>query len=141
MVAQKNRRPVWIIPQDKVVDLGCGRGRGVLFLSHFYGCRAYGVDRIPAFIQKACLATQHLPRISYIYGDLRDFDFSKATFVFFYGTTFSEPFIDELVLALRALPPQSKIVSVSAPLSHYPIIDECIVSFPWGQGEVFLQIK
>jgi SAM-dependent methyltransferase len=126
---------------DKVVDLGCGRGRGILFLSHFYGCLAHGVDQVPTFIQKARSAAQNFPRISYSCADLRTFDFSKATFVFFYGTSFSDRFIDDLVRSLKALPSKSKIVSVSAPLPHYLVIDQCTVSFPWGRGEVFLQVQ
>lgn len=126
---------------DRVVDLGCGRGRGVFFLSQFYGCRVHGIDKVASFINKAkaVAAEQRLPRITFSWGDLRNYDFSQATFVFFYGTTFSDSFLDELSVALQAFPKQGKIVTVSAPLSGYPVLDQCSVSFPWGKGEVFLQ--
>lgn len=124
---------------DHVVDLGCGRGRGVVFLSHFYGCKAQGIDQIQSFIQKA--QKVKAPRTSFSNGDLRKFDFSRTTFVYFYGTTFSDEFVKELSKALEKLPPKSKIVTVSYPLEKFPVIDQFIVSFPWGKGEVFLHEK
>jgi SAM-dependent methyltransferase len=130
-------------PSDCVVDLGCGRGRAVFFLSQLYGCKAHGIDLIAPFIDKAtAIATHHLlSNVSFSCGDLRLYDFSKATFVFFYGTTFPEAFLNDLSVALESLPQGGKIVSVSAPLPNYPVVDQCVVSFPWGRGEIFLQIK
>ncbi len=130
-------------PHDRVVDLGCGRGRGVFFLSHHYGCQAHGVDLVPQFISKAQgLAREYqLNRVTFSCGDLKHYDFSQATFVFFYATTFSEPFLEELSTSLQALPKGSKIVTVSAPLKGYAVFDQWSVSFPWGEGEVFLQSK
>jgi len=127
---------------DKVVDLGCGRGRGVFFLSHYYGCAVSGIDMVAPFIERA----QHLAkeyqglRVSFSCGDMRKFDFSQATFVFFYGTTFSDEFVQELKESMKALPKGSKIVTVSYPLEGLKLIDQFIVSFPWGSGEVYLHL-
>lgn len=125
--------------QDKVVDLGCGRGRGVFFLSHFYGCEAVGVDQIPDFIQRASDLAD-TPKVSFLCQDMRKFDFSQASFVFFYGTTFSEEFVQELAQSMQALPKGSKIVTISAPLEGFKMIDQFSVSFNWGFGEVYLHL-
>lgn len=125
--------------QDRLVDLGCGRGRGVVFLSHFYKCQAQGIDRTRLFIRNA--QKIRAPRTSFSVGDLRTFDFSHATFVYFYGTTFSDDFVVELSTALEKLPSKSKIVTVSYPLERFPVIDQFTVSFPWGKGEVYLHEK
>jgi SAM-dependent methyltransferase len=38
---------------DKVVDLGCGRGRGVFFLAQHYRCEVTGIDLVEPFIERA----------------------------------------------------------------------------------------
>jgi SAM-dependent methyltransferase len=129
-------------PEDRVVDLGCGRGRGVFFLSHHYRCQATGIDMIKPFIERARhLAEEHqVPGVSFSCGDMRKFDFSQATFVFFYGTTFSEKFVQHLQAAMKALPQGSKIVTVSSPLEGLQLADQFSVSFPWGSGEIYLHL-
>jgi SAM-dependent methyltransferase len=127
---------------DKVVDLGCGRGRGVFFLAQHYGCEVAGIDMIRPFIERA----DHLAKecqglkVSFSCGDMRQFDFSQSTFVFFYGTTFSDEFVDELKIAMKALPKGCKIVTVSYPLEGLNVVDQFIVSFPWGSSEVYLHL-
>jgi SAM-dependent methyltransferase len=123
---------------DKVVDLGCGRGRGALFLAHFYGCEVIGVDSVRPFIERGKGLVQN--KVSFFCQDMRKFDFSQATFVFFYGTTFSEEFVQELKQAMKTLPKGSKVVTVSYPLEGLELIDQMIVSFPWGSGEVYLHL-
>jgi SAM-dependent methyltransferase len=131
-----------LTPEDRVVDLGCGRGRGVFFLAHHYGCQVLGIDKMQEFIDQA----NHLKQIhpaqnaSFLCDDLRNYNFSCATFVFFYGTTFSEQFVRELSHALKALPNGAKIVTVSYPLEGFELKDQFSLSFPWGPGEVYLQL-
>lgn len=128
--------------EDKVVDLGCGRGRGVFFLAHHYGCEVQGIDKMKDFIDQAQRLKQQysVQNVSFLCDDLRSYDFSRATFVFFYGTTFSEEFVSELVQVLKSLPPGAKIVTVSYPLEGFELKDHFSVSFPWGPGEVYLQL-
>ena len=38
-----------IASQDHLFELGCGRGRGVAFLSNFIGCRTTGIEWNPEF--------------------------------------------------------------------------------------------
>ena len=125
---------------DKVVDLGCGRGRGAFFLAHHYDCEVLGIDIIEPFIQRAQSIESQELKVSFLCRDMRKFDFSQATFVFFYGTTFSDEFVEELKQAMQALPKGSKIVTVSYPLEGLELIDQFLVSFPWGFGEVYLHL-
>ena len=127
---------------DKVVDLGCGRGRGVFFLSQHYGCEVAGIDMVWSFIERANRLAKECQelKVSFACGDMRKFDFREATFVFFYGTTFSDEFIEELKQAMKALPKRSKIVTVSYPLEGLEVVDQFSVSFPWGYGEVYLHL-
>ncbi len=125
---------------DKVVDLGCGRGRGAFFLAQHYGCEVVGIDIIESFVLRAKSLENQKLKASFICGDMRKFDFSQATFVFFYGTTFSDEFVEELKLSMKALPKGSKVVTVSYPLEGLELIDQFIVSFSWGFGEVYLHL-
>jgi SAM-dependent methyltransferase len=127
---------------DKVVDLGCGRGRGVFFLAQHYGCEATGIDRVESFIEQAKRLAEKCQRlkVAFVLGDMRKFDFSQVTFVFFYGTTFSEEFVDELKQSMKALPKGSKVVTVSYPLEGLELIDQFLVSFPWGSCSVYLHL-
>jgi SAM-dependent methyltransferase len=128
--------------EDKVVDLGCGRGRGVFFLSHFYGCKATGIDMIKLFIDRArhLAEEQRVLKVSFSCTDMRKYDFSQATVVFFYGTTFSDKFVQQLKQALTALPKGSKVITVSYPLEGFQVVDQFDVSFPWGSGEIYLHL-
>lgn len=128
--------------EDRVIDLGCGRGRGVFFLAHHYGCQVLGIDKMKEFIDQAHLLKQEyqVQNASFLCDDLRNYDFSRATCVFFYGTTFSEEFVSQLSNALKALPSGAKIVTVSYPLEGLELKDQFSVSFPWGPGEVYLQL-
>ena len=127
---------------DKVVDLGCGRGRGVFFLAQHYRCEVFGIDMIQPFIERA----KHLAKecqglkVSFACEDMRKFDFSQVSFVFFYGTTFPDEFVEELSQAMKTLPKGSKIVTVSYPLEGLEVVDQFVVSFPWGSGEVYLHL-
>ena len=40
-------------PEWNIVDLGCGKGRIVNFVSRRYGIKAVGVDIVPKYIQVA----------------------------------------------------------------------------------------
>jgi SAM-dependent methyltransferase len=115
---------------------------GVFFLSHHYGCEVTGIDMIGPFIERAQgLAEDYQGlKVSFACGDMRKFDFSQATFVFFYGTTFSDEFVEELKQALKALPKGSKVVTVSYPLEGLELVDQFLVSFPWGSAEVYLNL-
>lgn len=128
--------------EDRVVDLGCGRGRGVFFLAQHYGCQVQGIDKVRDFIDQASQLKERysVESVSFLCEDLRNYDFSQATFVFFYGTTFSEEFVSELTEKLKALPRGAKIITVSYPLEGFELKDQFPVSFSWGTGEVYYHL-
>lgn len=136
-----------ISPQDHVIDLGCGRGRGVFFLSQQFGCFAQGIDCIPEFIQ---IATEikhrfNVANASFVCNDFFNADLSKATCIYLYGTCLEDPLIEKLILSFRRLPQKPKILTVSYPLSNYPggedfhVLKQLNASFPWGETQIYLQ--
>lgn len=62
-------------PDDRVVDLGCGKGAMLIQLAKRFGCRGYGVDLMTEFIDDARkLAREHgvAARVEFNTGDMRD---------------------------------------------------------------------
>lgn len=127
---------------DTVLEMGCGRGRGVFFLNHLLGCKAIGIDWVPTFIQMA----QSFPfckegEVSFRCETMEDTDLSAVSAIYLYGTCLSEEQIHTLINRFKTLPPFVKIITVSYPLSdydtHFHTLKQFTASFPWGEAEIF----
>ncbi len=125
-------------PTDHFVDLGCGRGRAVFFLSHFFGCSATGIDLTPAFIQRARRLTS---KVNFLCQDFLSYDFKGATCVYLYGITYSDACLQNLRERLSKLPSGSHIITVGEPLIQQNSFTQLEASFPWGRGSIFLEKK
>lgn len=132
--------------QDVVIEMGCGRGVGAVFLSSLVGCRVIGVDWVPFFIETAQslsrTAFSSLP-VTFRCEQMHFSDFSQATAIYLYGTCLPDEDIVQLAHKLESLPSPTKIITVSYPLSDYSknfrTIKQFNASFPWGEGDVYLQ--
>ncbi len=124
-----------VSPQDHFLDLGCGRGRGVLFFAHYFGCTATGIEWVPelARCNPGRILQQHL----------LEADLKQATIIYLYGTCLEDAVILELIEKFKTL--KAKIVTVSFSLNEYcqsplfSITKQFTATFPWGKGEVFVQ--
>lgn len=127
-------------PGDHFVDLGCGLGRATLFMSHFFGCRATGIDLTPTFIKRAreCIPN---PNVQFHCQDFLSYNFEGATCVYLYGTTYSDACLEKLRQQLSKLPTGSHVVSVSEPLLHHSHAHRRELSFPWGVASIFFEKK
>ncbi len=129
--------------KDVVLELGCGRGRGVFFLSYLVGCSVIGIDWIPFFVHTANAIPHKLP-IAFLCEDMQTTDLSTASVIYLYGTCLSEGDVQALVRRFEKLSRQVKIVTVSYPLSEYSAcfctLKQLTGTFPWGEGEVFINI-
>lgn len=136
-----------ITSEDKVIELGSGRGRGCFWLNTFVGCGVKGIDYIPQFIEKANSVKDrfHLPDLEFECGDFLETSMEDFTVVYLYGTSLDEATIQTLIEKFETLPSGTKIITVSYPLSDYTKkpqfrrIRSFPVSFNWGKTEVFLQ--
>jgi SAM-dependent methyltransferase len=134
---------------DTVFELGCGRARTCFWLNHFIGCNVVGVDFIPFFIESANAIKNkfNLNNIQFIESNFLKTDLKGATVVYLYGTCLEDDQIKKLILNLEKLPIGTKVISVSFPLSDYTdkpsfeVMKRFPASFPWGSGDVYLQIR
>jgi len=133
---------------DCVFELGCGRGRTCFWLNSLLGCKVIGIDYIPEFIERATRIARKLKLngIEFREQNMIHADFSGGTIFFLYGTCLEDPFIRQLAKKLSKLPPGTKIITVSYPLTDYAeegkfeVMKRFPAKFTWGQADVYLQI-
>ena len=146
---EKMARVAEIKPLDRVLELGCGRGRGVFFLGHFYNCAVVGIERIPQFVKLArhVASRFEIQNVSFECGDMFKIDWPESDVIYLYGTCLQDKEIGALIQKLKTFPKGTRILSVSYPLIDYDqsetfkVLKRFPVSFPWGETEAFLQIK
>jgi protein-L-isoaspartate O-methyltransferase len=131
---------------DTFLELGSGRGRGALFLHHFYKCQVIGIERIPQFVKlsKYIVDKYHQEKVQFICADMLKADLPSATVIYLYGTALSDTEIAPLIAKLKKYPKGVKIISVSYPLTDYDetsfeILKTFSISYPWGETEAYLQ--
>ncbi len=134
--------------EDVFFDLGCGRGRGAMFLSHLIGCPVVGIDWTPFFIQTAQkIIASTYPRLSanFCCSDMLTADLSEATVIFLYGTCLSDETICLLASRFEKLALGIKVITVSYPLSDYNprfhVHKQFTALFPWGEGEIYINSR
>jgi len=129
--------------EDTFLELGCGRGRGCLFLAHFFHCKVIGIDWVESFIAiaDALIHDYHMPRLSFVCDDYNTAPWQDPTVIYLFGTTMTEKEIKELIPRLRACD-KARIVTVSFPLSDYDesfqIIKTITGAFAWGETEIYI---
>ena len=135
--------------EDVVFELGCGRGGSCLWLHDVVGCRVVGVEEIPVFIKIARWISKFLKkqRIEWRQEDILNTDFTGASIIYFYGTGFEGAFLDRFLPKLESLPKGVKCITVSYPIREYntstayDVQESLKVRFPWGEAQVFIQVK
>jgi len=132
-----------ITPDDTVFELGSGRGRNCFWLHHFIGCKVVGIEWVPSFVRHANSVQKE---ISFRHEDMFESDLSGATVIYLYGTSLSDDKIKKLSQKLSSLPPGTRIITVSYPLSDYcpegpfEVMRLFPAKFTWGKADVYLQV-
>lgn len=137
-----------ITKEDKVFELGCGRGRTCFWLNAFIGCEVVGVEFVPGFMKKANQIKKlyGVEKVTFFEGDMLKADFDEGSVFYLYGTCYDEPFIKTLIEKFKNCPPNTKIITVSYPLNDYcdeevfSLIKTFSAPFTWGFADVYLQI-
>lgn len=131
-----------LCPSDVFVDLGCGRGRGVFFLRQFFGCRAVGIEAVPAFVRKAKKIQEQLKvdRLVFEEKDLNALTEVEGTVFYAAWTCFDEELTARMVRFFESLPKGVRVITVSEPLesAYYRVTKTINASFAWGKGEIYI---
>ena len=128
--------------KDHLYELGSGRGRTSFFLNYFYGCKVTGIEWIERFVEKGNkIAKKHCLEVVFQKANFLHSDLSLATVIYLYGTMLPDSIIFQLCKKIRK---GTKVISVSYPLSDYDskfeVIAQFTARFPWGEGEVYVNI-
>lgn len=139
-----------ITSQDHVFELGAGSGFTSLWMAAFAGVRVTSIEQIPTFclrLQRVSRRTK-LDKLNVIEGDYLEVDLSAATVIYLYASNLDDLTIRCLTLRMLALKPGSRVISVSYPLQEYCPVpgifeqrERFPVCFPWGEADVFLQVR
>ncbi len=146
---EKIAKEVEITSKDTVFELGCGRGRTCFWLRSVFDCSVVGIEFIPEFVERANMITNKLgiDKLQFRLDDMLKADLSGATICYLYGTCLEDTEIQLLIKKFSKLPLGTKIITVSYPLTEYvedssfEVMKRFKVEYPWGEADVFLQIK
>lgn len=138
-----------IVSKDCVYELGCGSGRTCFWLAQFIGCRVFGIDYHPQFIQKANWIKNHVKELTIEFSleDMFKTNLKRANVIYLYGTCLEDEEIQRLLLNFKQLAPKTRIITVSYPLTdfseqgEYRILSTFKGRFPWGSAEIFINEK
>ncbi len=130
---------------DHIVDLGCGRGRGVFFFSHLLNCKADGVEWISSFVDKANeVKWKHtVKNVAFFNAQLLSFNLRPYSVIYLYGTCLTKKEILTLIKQFKTLKKETKILTVSYPLTdydaeHFQLVKSFEAHFPWGTTHIYL---
>ena len=146
---KKIARECELSANDRLYELGCGRGRTCFWLADFVACRVTGLELVPTFIRRAERVLSVFPRKNLSFRQANFFlvDYSDATVLFIYGTCMEEDEVLHLIQVLDTLPLHARVITVSYALSEYEggenyrVLKSFSASFTWGEGTVYLQEK
>lgn len=135
--------------EDTVFELGCGRGRTCFWLNTFIKCKVVGIDFVPQFIERANTIKNRfgVKNVEFRHENMLHTNLNGATVIYLYGTCLEDSDIQQLVAKFQTLPPGTKIITISYPLSEYtsePIFEvmkHFTARFTWGDADVYLQIR
>lgn len=136
-----------ILSTDRILDMGCGRGLGVLFWNQRIKAESYGIDNYAPFIQRATWLKNllSLDRVHFIIEDFFSFPLDQMTVIYLYGTCLSDEAIEKMIQRFAQLSTETKIITVSYPLSdfssQFATEKEINGIFPWGRSPIYLNRK
>lgn len=122
---------------DCFLDLGCGRGRGAIFVSCRFGCRSVGIDYVPEFIETAKSVGSDA---EFLLADIAESGAIRdATAIFLAWTCMNDGERAAVEKSLGRASSDCRIATVSSPIESqdFVVYDACELSFPWGDAEVF----
>lgn len=127
---------------DVFVELGAGTGRNLLFVHYWYGARAVGYELVPRFVEKFSWLQKHLLLEGVADLHLANwFDENLAGSVFFLvGSCYSDEHLEQATAKLLELEVESRVVTVSYPLTDpgFELLESFSAPFSWGIGTVYV---
>lgn len=131
--------------KDLFCELGAGRGRVSFWVHYFKKCPTLCIEQIPKYVATAKKLSKKLP-MTWLEQDMFQANFSEATFIYLYGSSLQDDEIQSLLVLFSKLRSQTKILTVSYPLTdydpiNYRLLKKIPMRFAWGTTHAYLQEK
>lgn len=130
-------------PEDRVVDLGSGRGQTVFVAALAFGCRGLGLEVLPSFIERsrAIARSLSLDSVEFRQADVRSEDLPEASIYFLAPTTLTESSWSALKRMMLRAPEGARAVSITSPLPElgWETLDVRKRPYSWGLSTTYLQ--
>lgn len=134
---------------DTLYELGCGRGRLVLWAGMVLQVNAVGIDINPTFIKRA----QRIKRwtnsnnINFRCANIVNCDLSQADVVYLYGSAFEQRAIPNLLAMLSTAQPGTTIITTTWSLielsdcGDFVLNQQLMGEYLWGKTSVYIHTK
>lgn len=127
-------------PQDRLVELGSGRGRGAFLFSCLFQCRVTGVEQIPFFVKTARqVADQFAIPVEFLCEDFSQTSLKPYSFGYLFGSCLPDATIYRICQNIQH---PMTIATVSYPLSDYDrrfqILNTIDAEFLFGNTDVYI---
>lgn len=129
------------------VDLGCGTGRNLLFVYHWYGARSRGYELVPHFVAKFRWLQQRLKLKGRV--DMRQANWldcplaelAEGQAFLLVGSCYDDAHLAKATQRLAQLPEGTRLATVSYPLNDpaFERLHDFRAPFSWGWGTVYIQ--
>jgi len=131
-------------PEETMLDLGCGRGLGVLVAGLLFQAQALGIELIPEMVARAGEIARILginDRVAFWAGNFLELEIPQAQVIYLCWTTFSPPTRADLEAKISLLPAGTRIISLTHPLkgSKFKTRKTEKLYFTWGKATVYYQ--
>ncbi len=133
--------------RDNFFEMGCGRGRLCCFVSSLYKCSVVGIEQIATFVRILRFLQKifRLKNFEVVNKDMFDVDYSRASFIYLYGTCLKEDEIYRLVEKFKSLNKGTKVLTISISLKNYDksfhLSKKHQLNLPWGKATAYFHVK
>ena len=140
---------VGLEPGCRIFEFGAGSGYTSLWLYHVRGCRVTAIDVVPGFIRRlgSLVKWRKITGITVRGESYLDTPLNQADCVYLYASNLDDDEITLLVSHLARLREGGQVITISYALVDYDkdglfqLVDQFAVIFPWGEAEVFVQVR
>lgn len=127
---------------DLFIDLGCGRGEGLLYLCKYYSLEGLGIDLVEPFIKKGNRVVKKMKlNCHFKHENLLKIKLTKADSYYIAGTCMEDEVVFHLVKELMRVK-APLIFNLSFPLEDYGLkgytTDEVTILMPFGKTELYI---
>jgi hypothetical protein len=135
--------PKYLKPGQILIDLGCGRGKGLFYLNQGFHITCMGYDAIADFIEEGSkvLKACQIEGILLFHQSLESLSFCCEGAIYLAGTCFEDDLLETLAKHFNEKRPQL-IFSLSTALIEYGLngysVEEIPVFMPWGKTSLFI---